>query len=226
MAAAPSRKFTIAELVLDSSIELPIIAEVQVDYKDNSLLFKKGDLLWLIQLVEEDDKNDITSVEGSRWDAPDFLFSLKKTSKLTLSHKTYSTLKDTISFGPALDISGLTNITKPSELVFGIPADDEGASGVLGLVRTSGRVVVHDKERVTGFLAKGVKNSLIIPGDYEGRFTQVSKLLLLYKDVYIQNENKTFLRYLTFRLQTRFLRIVINSNYVFHCGAASYSLQF
>ena len=175
MAAVPSRKFTIAELVLDSSIELPIIAEVQADYKDNSLSFKKGDLLWLIQLVEEDDKNGITSVEGSHWDAPDFLFSLKKTSKLTLSQRTYSSLKDAVSFGPALDVRGLANIAKPSELVLGIPADEEGASSVLGLVRNSGRVVVHSKERVTGFLAKGDKNSLMIPGDYEGRFIQVSQ---------------------------------------------------
>ena len=182
---------TIGELVFDTTITLPIIAEVTKDYCDGSVgqppqSFQKGDLLWLVQLAE-DDEGCVSSVEASRWEAPDFVLSLPIKSKLTFSQKRYSTVLENISFGPVLDISGLANLAKDQSCaadgppVYGLAhtENDGSPGGKAGLLAgfapgDTGRIVVHGKEQITGFLVQGLRNPLMIPGGFEGVFVKVS----------------------------------------------------
>ncbi|XP_072017636.1 uncharacterized protein [Amphiura filiformis] len=172
--AVRNRNFTIKDLVTDTSVELPMVVEVKDKYKEHSL--KKGDLLWLTQLIEEDERNTTTTVEGSRWDAPDFPISFKMDAKITLCQKTYSSVNDKISFGPVMDISGLANLGEPQAQVFGIVAEVGESEGMLKIAEGAGRIVSHGKEHITGYLAKGVNNPLMIPGDYKGLFTKSQSL--------------------------------------------------
>ena len=165
------RVLTIKDLVLDTTRELPVIAEVFEDNKKYSL--KKGDLLWLTQLVEDDEQSTATIVEGSRWDAPDFTMSFNTDDKITFTLRTYSSVKNDISFGPIMDISGLANLGKSEGMVFGISAEMGSLEGMLKLVEGAGRIVCHEKKTITGFLAQGANNPLMIPGNYTGLFTKV-----------------------------------------------------
>ena len=160
----PEESLTLLEL-LEVARSFPAFVEVDQDLRNvNSVnKLKPGTLLWLLRRCQ-DEASGKDAVRAATVDASTVEFPLVLEDAIMVFHRKYYEVAKRMnqSFGPTIDIGTLANLALPECPVFAVSGDDQD--------RQESRILIHGKQRIQGYLARGQNVWLVIPGEFPGTF--------------------------------------------------------